>query len=573
MIEQIRLKSDGHQQEQPGLPSQHQETVAPGRFAGAVGPALDSRAIAFPSVGKLFLILLLAGWVFYAAPVRNLALASIAALAMAGMAGFIINFRVSRGSTAQRSGLAVANLIMLVAVGLTGLAGMTLLSPAVLILPVLVWSTAAVAARPWMSNLAVRLAVPVMAGIAFLATTDRAEYPLEVVPAAIFGASLTLATVVVWMHGRRYGPKLAATAVADPTVVLSQQDNSPLSQVRLAISGQQDATGIARVAGRAIRERFNPDYVAIVEYIPHGNTFHPLIEIVGDSEAEDLGRRLAGITESALSRSQPVWMMDDTADTHTVTCRRLGVQAVLIVPLVHLSHQVGAIQVAWTRPVGPLTVSEVLNYASGLSAMITPDLAIAQFATEVERGYFDAISALAAHVDDRDDFTRGHSRRVAKHALAIAEALDLDEQEQRMLLYAAELHDIGRIGVSEEILTKTEALSPADWAEIRSYPRISADIVEPLSFFTDVREVILHQSERWDGQGYPDHLAGIEIPLLSRILAVADAYDAMTSPRAYRPAMSPQEALTELWKARGTRYDPEVVEAFVMSSSTSQQIA
>src|SRR5690606_15889457 len=126
-----------------------------------------------------------------------------------------------------------------------------------------------------------------------LATTDRAEYPLEVVPAAIFGASLTLATVVVWMHGRRYGPKLAATAVADPTVVLSQQDNSPLSQVRLAISGQQDATGIARVAGRAIRERFNPDYVAIVEYIPHGNTFHPLIEIVGDSEAEDLGRRLA----------------------------------------------------------------------------------------------------------------------------------------------------------------------------------------------------------------------------------------------------------------------------------------
>ncbi len=176
-------------------------------------------------------------------------------------------------------------------------------------------------------------------------------------------------------------------------------------------------------------------------------------------------------------------------------------------------------------------------------------------------------------MDDRDAFTRGHSRRVAKHALAIAEALNLDDDQQRKLLYAAELHDIGRIGVSDDILSKPGALTADERAQVRAYPRISADIVEPLSFFTDVREVVLHQNERWDGQGYPGKLSGMDIPLLSRILAVADAFDAMTSPRAYRSAMSAQMALTELWKARGTKYDPEIVEAFVMHGSVRSKVA
>ncbi len=135
------------------------------------------------------------------------------------------------------------------------------------------------------------------------------------------------------------------------------------------------------------------------------------------------------------------------------------------------------------------------------------------------------------------------------------------------------MHDIGRIGVSENILSKPGTLTAGEWDQVRTYPRISADIVEPLSFFTDVREVVLHQNERWDGAGYPDKLSGTEIPLLSRILAVADAFDAMTSTRAYRSALSPQMALTELWKARGTKYDPEIVEAFVMHGSVRSKVA
>ncbi len=573
MIDQIEQTTNTAPEVFPQTAPLTSQTVSHSRFADSLSPAMDTRPVAFNALGHLLLVAALAVWALLVAPVRDFALAAVGLLVIAGLARLAVDFRISRGNVSQRSGVAVANLVLLVGVGAAGLAGMTLLSPVVLVLPAIVWSTAALMPKPWISNLVTRLAVLFVAGIGYLGTTDRAETPLEAVPTIIFAASLIVATLLVWLHGRRSGPKLTEATVEESVTALGRQDESPLAQVRAAITGQPDAAGIARVAARSIRERFNPEYVSIVEHVPHSNLFQPLAEIVGDTATVDLGRRLAGITESALGRSQPIWMMDDADDTYTVTCRRLGIQAALIVPLVHLSHRVGAIQIAWSQPVGPLALSEALSYVTELSTMITPDLAIAQFASEIERGYFDAISALAAHVDDRDDFTRGHSRRVAKHALTIAEALDLEEGQQRMLLYAAELHDIGRIGVSEQILTKTDALSPADWAEIRSYPRISADIVEPLSFFTDVREIVLHQGERWDGKGYPNHLAGMDIPLLSRILAVADAYDAMTSPRAYRSAMSPQAALTELWRARGTRYDPEVVEAFVMSGNLSQRIA
>jgi hypothetical protein len=381
------------------------------------------------------------------------------------------------------------------------------------------------------------------------------------------------AILIASVHGRQSGPKLLQKSFDDTPPDAVARVNDPISAVRSAIASQSDPTGIAKTAARALNERFEPGYVAIVECVPHGNMFLPLAEVVGDANAVDLGRRLAGVTESAVSRGTPLWMMDDADDTFTLTCRRLGIQAALIVPLEHLSHRIGAIQIAWLKPLGPVQLSEALAFANEIAAMITPDLAIARFASEIERGYFNAISSLAARVDDRDDFTRGHSRRVAKHALTIAESLDLDETQQRMLLYAAELHDIGRIGVSDHIFSKTEALSAEEWAQIRSYPLISADIVEPLSFFTDVREIVLHQNERWDGKGYPDRLASTDIPMLSRILAVADAFDAMTSPRAYRSAMSSQQALTELWKARGAKFDPEIVEAFVMSGTIRQRIA
>jgi hypothetical protein len=570
------VKSSGvaiDQMETPAPVAPKQATPPTPPIRERISPALNIQPVVVKAVRQWGLIVALAVWVALTAPLREGVLVAVGLLVASGLLRMFIDFRVARGAVSQRGGMAIVNLSLLTAVSFAGVVGATLVSPVVLLIPALVWSLSAVAHKPWISNLGTRLAILVTAGISVLSASSYAAAPTTISSTIGLGAAIVFAIMIASVHGRQSGPKLLQKSIDDTPSGSATADEDPLTSVRLAIASQSDPTGIARIAARAMSERLEPGYVAIVESVPHDNMFHLLSEVVGDANAVGLGRRLAGVTESAVSRGAPIWMMDDADDTFTLTCRRLGIQAALIVPLEHLSHRIGAIQIAWLKPVGPVQLSEALAFANEIAAMITPDLAIAQFASEIERGYFDAISSLAAKVDDRDDFTRGHSRRVAKHALTIAEALDLDETQQRMLLYAAELHDIGRIGVSEQIFSKTGALSAEEWAQIRSYPRISADIVEPLSFFSDVREVVLHQNERWDGKGYPDRLAGADIPLLSRILTVADAYDAMTSPRAYRSAMSSQQALTELWKARGAKFDPEIVESFVMSGTIRQRIA
>lgn len=538
-----------------------------------LSPVLNLQPIALNALRQWGIIVALAAWVLMASDASQAGVGAAASLVVAGLLRMLIELRINRGAVSQRGGMALANLGFLFAVSAAGLVGATLVSPVVLVLPALVWTLAATGPKPWMANLGTRVAVVTVAGIAALSASRFAESPTPIAGSLVMGAALVVATAVAARHGRQAGPSLLGTTLADAHEIASTEHVTAMDDVRSEIALQTDPAGIAHAGAKAIDRRLRPSYVAIVERLPEGTMFVALSEVVNDPGLSGIGRRLAGMTDGALAKGTARWMLDDADDTFTVTCRRMGIQAALIVPLEHLSHRIGAIQIAWSDALGPAALAEALSFCTELARLVTPDLAIAQFSSEIERGYFDAIASLAARVDDRDAFTRGHSRRVAKHALTIADVLNLDENQQRKLLYAAELHDIGRIGVSEDILSKPGSLTADEWVQVRTYPRISADIVEPLSFFTDVREVVLHQNERWDGAGYPDKLSGMEIPLLARILAVADAFDAMTSPRAYRSAMSSQMALTELWKARGTKYDPEIVEAFVMHGSARAKVA
>ena len=563
--------TDSYMTPAPAAPPATNSPLVP--FMERLSPVLNLQPVALNAPRQWGVIVVLAAWVLVVSSGSQAGVGAAASLVVAGLLRLLIFQRINRGAMSQRGGMALANLGFLVAVSATGLVGATLVSPVVLVLPALVWTLSATGPKPWMVNLGTRGAVVVAAGLAALSASRFAENPTPVSSSVVMGATLVVATLVAGWHGRQAGPRLLQTTLEDARPADSTSIANPMDAVRVEIASQGDPAGIAQAAANAINRQLRPSYIAIVERVPEGHMFVALSEMVNDPSLSGLGRRLAGMTDSALSKGSALWMLDDADDTFTVTCRRMGIQAALIVPLEHLSHRIGAIQIAWTDALGPATLADALSFSSELARLVTPDLAIAQFSSEIERGYFDAIASLAARVDDRDAFTRGHSRRVAKHALTIAEVLNLDDDQQRKLLYAAELHDIGRIGVSEGILSKPGALTADEWAQVRTYPRISADIVEPLSFFTDVREVVLHQNERWDGAGYPDKLSGMEIPLLARILAVADAFDAMTSTRAYRSAMSPQMALTELWKARGAKYDPEVVEAFVMHGSVRSKVA
>ncbi len=183
---------------------------------------------------------------------------------------------------------------------------------------------------------------------------------------------------------------------------------------------------------------------------------------------------------------------------------------------------------------------------------------------EGEPGVLSTIYALAATVDAKDHYTYGHSKKVSKYATEIAEELGYSEERIATIRAAALLHDIGKIGVSDGVLLKTNALSEDDWESIRAHPKLGIAILKHVGGLSGCLAAIQYHHERWDGNGYPAGLKGENIPLDARILAVADAYDAMTSLRPYREGkFSPEQAVEEIERCSGTQFDPDIVKAFV----------
>ena len=179
----------------------------------------------------------------------------------------------------------------------------------------------------------------------------------------------------------------------------------------------------------------------------------------------------------------------------------------------------------------------------------------------------NTLRSLIASIEARDSYTKQHSERVTNYALQISHVMGLSAEERESLQFGGYLHDIGKIGVRDTILLKPGNLTEEEMAEIRLHPVIGEGIVRPLKFLPSERQVILYHHERFDGKGYPEGLEGERIPLLARILAVADTYDAMTSTRPYRRALSHDEAIRELKANSGTQFDPEVVKAFLLTTA------
>lgn len=177
--------------------------------------------------------------------------------------------------------------------------------------------------------------------------------------------------------------------------------------------------------------------------------------------------------------------------------------------------------------------------------------------------YVRSIDALIKALEAKDFYTRGHSQRVTMYSVAIGKSLHLPEERVELLRQAAVLHDLGKIGVREEILNKPGKLSDDEFKEITLHPEVAIRILEPIPFFRSLLPAILHHHERFDGKGYPRGLSGKDIPLESRIMAVADTFDAMTSTRAYRNALSLETANAEILRCSGVQFDPEIVPVFM----------
>lgn len=183
--------------------------------------------------------------------------------------------------------------------------------------------------------------------------------------------------------------------------------------------------------------------------------------------------------------------------------------------------------------------------------------------TKMRKIYLDTIRALATAIDAKDPYTKGHSERVAKMALALAQELYLPEREIEKIEYTALLHDIGKIGVDERILGKDDGLTDEEFKKIKEHTITGAKIIEPIDFLKDSYKSIYHHHERYDGDGYPNGIKEKDIPLSARIITVADAYDAMGSDRPYRKKLSQDKIMKELTEQSGKQFDPEVVKALI----------
>lgn len=264
-----------------------------------------------------------------------------------------------------------------------------------------------------------------------------------------------------------------------------------------------------------------------------------------------------------LRTGKPVVVEDLTADgsgMHLSYCA-VEMRALAVVPVQVGGRILGTLKVY--SPVPRRWKEEEIGYLLTLASQTGLALDNARLYSSLREYYLSAVQALAAALEAKDVYTRGHSVRVAKWARACARVLGLSAEEQEQVYLAGLLHDVGKIGVREDILLKPGHLTAEERKEMQGHPEVGARILEPARFPAAVIAAVRHHHEDYGGGGYPVGLAGEENPLLARIIRVADTYDAMTSARPYRQALTAQQAREELRRCAGQHFDPRVVDAFL----------
>jgi len=280
-----------------------------------------------------------------------------------------------------------------------------------------------------------------------------------------------------------------------------------------------------------------------------------------------LGRCLyvgTGLAGTVAERRAPL-LIENIAREEDVTPADFeinGFTSVLGVPLMVKEDLVGAMLV-YDKAGSVKFTMEDSHILMTIGSQMATAIENARLYEVLQESTFQTVQALATSLEAKDNYTSGHSQRVTSYSLLIAEKLGIGEKEIENLRYASQLHDIGKIGITERILNKPDKLTEWEFAAIKDHPVIGERIIDSLDFLDVVRSIIRHHHERWDGNGYPDGLEKEDIPLLARIMAVADAYDAMTTARPYRSALSPEAAVGELKNCSGSQFDPRLVDVFL----------
>lgn len=273
-----------------------------------------------------------------------------------------------------------------------------------------------------------------------------------------------------------------------------------------------------------------------------------------------LGKGIAGLVAKS---GKPLLLNKDACDEkYKPLLAKEHINSAISVPLKVRKETLGVINVGRGTTKAPF-IQEDVHFLTTLANQAAVAIENAALFEDIHRMYLSTVRALAEAIDAKDHYTRGHSAQVAKYAVAIGKEIGLPRLEVDGIETAAYLHDIGKIGISDEILRKPGKLSSKEMEIIKTHPEISAKILQPIKFPWEIVPIVYHHHERYSGGGYPDKISQDNIHIGARILLVADAYEAMTSERPYRSALSQKHAIEELKRGSGSQFDPKVVEAFL----------
>lgn len=300
---------------------------------------------------------------------------------------------------------------------------------------------------------------------------------------------------------------------------------------------------------------------------------------VAKGEAEKALKRIrlssrSGIAGWVIHHHKPLIINDVTKDEHfnkqVDDTTGFATRSIICVPLAVHRKTIGVLEVLNKLDGSDFNEAdlEILTAVASTAAMAIENTRLQQ---SVADGYRSTIKALAAAVDAKDPYTAGHSQRVMEYALRGGSSLSLSQDELEVLEYAAILHDIGKLGIPDSILLKPGPPDPEELLVIRQHSSIGANIIKHIPFLEEARKLILHHHERYDGTGYPDGLRGPEIPVGSCMIAIADAFDTMTTDRSYHAAISAEHAIEELHRCSGTQFCPLAVDAFISSFSVTSK--
>ncbi len=246
--------------------------------------------------------------------------------------------------------------------------------------------------------------------------------------------------------------------------------------------------------------------------------------------------------------------------------RREAFKALIAVPLMSGNREIGIVTI-YLRKASHVS-SNVLAIISIVASVTAAAVENSQLVRRIEKNYFSTVEALAAAIEAKDPYTRGHSKRVTQFAIALAERFGVSDAEIGNLRYGATLHDVGKIGVSGKILNKPGRLTDKEFEAIKQHPVIGEHIIERVDFLQGARPIVRSHHERFDGKGYPDGLKDEEIPFPARIVGIVDFFDALTSDRPYRKAYSFEQVTLMIRESLGKEFDPLVAKEFLEMASS-----